>query len=204
MNRYRPIARTYPLTLASASPRRKQILTTIGIPFRALPCHVNEDDIGEDPKMESVMLAERKALAGHRRSGAFWTLGADTMVVIGVDVLGKPADEEDAGKMLRMLSGRTHQVLTGFSLLNPDGKPVHAEAVTTDVRFKSLTDKEIERYILSGEPFGKAGAYAIQGIGAFMVEGIAGSYTNVVGLPVCALVGALVAGGALDAFPLTG
>ncbi|MBW1786922.1 MAG: septum formation protein Maf, partial [Deltaproteobacteria bacterium] len=201
LNNYNPISPKYPLTLASASPRRKQLLTQVGIPFHAVASHVVEDDVREDPETGSMVLAESKALEGYRLSGAFWTLGADTMVVIGKDILGKPADAADAGKMLRVLSGRTHQVLTGLSLLNPDGKPVHAEAVTTDVRFKSLTGREIESYIRIGEPFGKAGAYAIQGIGAFMVKGIAGSYTNVVGLPVCALVEALVSTGALTEFP---
>ena len=98
----------------------------------------------------------------------------------------------------------SHAPGSGFSLLAPDGKPVHSEAVTTEVRFKSLTGGEIESYIRAGEPFGKAGAYAIQGIGAFMVKRIEGSYTNVVGLPVCALVEALILIGALQGFPIIG
>jgi septum formation protein len=202
MNSYSPISSDNPLTLASASPRRKQLLTQVGIPFHAVASKVPEDDVREDPETGSVILAERKAREGYRLSGKSWTLGADTMVVIGKDILGKPVDEEDAGKMLRMLSGETHQVVTGFSLLNPVGKPVHAKAVKTDVRFKSLADREIESYIRTGEPFGKAGAYAIQGIGAFMVKEIAGSYTNVVGLPVCAVVEALFSAGALGGFPI--
>jgi septum formation protein len=204
MTDYRPISNDNPLVLASASPRRKRLLTTVGIPFRTVASRVKEDEAGKSPEKEAMILAERKALAGHRMSGAFWTLGADTMVVVGKEILGKPADEADAKNMLLKLRGRTHQVVTGFSLLNPGGRPVHAEAVTTDVRFKSLTEGEIERYIRSGEPFGKAGAYAIQGIGAFLVKGITGSYTNVVGLPVCTLVEALVSTGAMMAFPLAG
>lgn len=197
-----PITREYPLTLASASPRRRRLLTQIGLPFFPVPSHVNEEDGGGDPAAASLMLAERKALEGFRLAGEFWTLGADTMVVIGGRVLGKPADAADARRMLRLLAGRTHQVVTGFCLLNPAGTPVHSEAVSTEVRFRCLEGREIEAYIHTREPFGKAGGYAIQGVGAFLVEGISGSYTNVVGLPVCALIKAVVRAGALPLFPI--
>ena len=105
--------------------------------------------------------------------------------------------------MLRDLSGKRHRVITGFCILEPDGNKTHREAVSTRVRVKKLSALEIEAYIATGEPFGKAGAYAIQGIGAFMVEGIKGSYTNVVGLPVCEVVRALVVCGALQGFPIS-
>jgi len=197
-----PITRDYPLILASASPRRRQLLTQIGLPFHPVASRVDEDDQGGDPAVGCLALAERKALEGFRRVGRFWTLGADTVVVIEGSVLGKPSDATDARRMLRMLAGKTHQVVTGFCLLNPAGTLVHSEAVSTDVGFKPLSHREREAYILTREPFGKAGGYAIQGVGAFMVEGISGSYTNVVGLPVCALVRALVSAEALPLFPI--
>ncbi len=104
--------------------------------------------------------------------------------------------------MLRLLRGVEHSVVTGFCILDPSGKIAHSEAVSTLVRFKRLRQEEIDAYISTGEPFGKAGSYAIQGVGAFMVESISGSYTNVVGLPVCAVIKALISTGALKAFPL--
>ena len=130
-----------------------------------------------------------------------WILGADTIVVIGERVLGKPENHGDAREMLSLLSGREHRVITGFGVLDPSGKPVHAESVSTQVRFKPLSEEEVSGYIKTGEPFGKAGAYAIQGVGSFMVESICGSYTNVVGLPVCELIKALLKYGALRCFP---
>jgi septum formation protein len=105
--------------------------------------------------------------------------------------------------MLMVLAGKEHRVITGFALLDPSGEVAHSEEVTTRVSVRGLSKQEIEAYIATGEPFGKAGSYAIQGIGAFMIEGIAGSYTNVVGLPICAVVQALIHTGALDHFPLT-
>jgi septum formation protein len=124
------------------------------------------------------------------------------MVVIGERILGKPIDHEEAHFMLSLLSGKEHEVITGFSLLNPSGEMAHSEAVTTRVKMKRLDEKEINAYVATGEPFGKAGSYAIQGIGAFLVKSISGSYTNVVGLPVCALIKSLLAVGALKDFPL--
>jgi septum formation protein len=103
--------------------------------------------------------------------------------------------------MLSLLSGKDHQVITGFCVLNPAGEIAHSESVTTAVRFKPISEEEIAGYIRTREPFGKAGAYAIQGVGAFMVESISGSYTNVVGLPMCALIKALIQCGALKSFP---
>jgi len=111
-------------------------------------------------------------------------IGADTIVVVDGEVLGKPMDELDAARMLGLLSGREHHVLTAFSLLRPREELLHAEMVRTSVRVSELAASDIEGYIKTGEPMDKAGAYGIQGVGAFMVEGITGSYTNVVGLPV--------------------
>ncbi len=195
------ISKQSPLILGSASPRRKWLLTQIGLPFRSIVSRVREEGVSGDPKQISCLLAERKALDVYSKTGGGWILGADTIVVIDNKTLGKPANKEKARRMLRLLNGKEHTVITGFCILNPSGNIVHCEAVTTVVRIKKLTGQEIEAYISTSEPYDKAGGYAIQGIGSFMVEAISGSYTNVVGLPVCALIKALVSVGALKAFP---
>jgi nucleoside triphosphate pyrophosphatase len=197
----RPIRKDSPLVLASASPRRKQLLRQIGIPFRTITSRVREDTLSRDPLMNARLLAEAKADAVVARCQGRWILGADTIVVLDRALLGKPADEDEAFSMLRQLSGREHRVITGFCLVGPDSKKSHSEAVVTRVTFKALTKKEILGYVATGEPFGKAGSYGIQGIGAFLVKKISGSYTNVVGLPLCALVNALFATGAIKEFP---
>ena len=130
-----------------------------------------------------------------------WVLGADTIVVINGRTLGKPQDGHEAFQMLSLLSGQIHEVMTGICLIHPDKGNVYNDFVTTAVRFKCLTEQEILGYIQTGEPFGKAGSYAIQGLGAFMVESISGSYTNVVGLPVCHLIKVMLGCGALESFP---
>jgi septum formation protein len=191
-----------PLLLASSSPRRKRLLDQIRLPFLSYSSAVEEDFEGGPPGPNACILAEKKARAILGRSAGNWLLGADTMVVLDRAVLGKPQNEEEARSMLLRLSGRDHDVFTGFCVLDPAGKRVHAEAVVTRVTVKRLTEEEIRRYVASGEPFGKAGSYAVQGLGAFMVEHLSGSYTNVVGLPLCALVKALLATGALRVFPL--
>jgi septum formation protein len=117
--------------------------------------------------------------------------------------MGKPKDADEARDMLFQLSEKRHEVVTGFCLLNPTGDRAHAEEITTSVQMKKLSPGEIESYIKTNEPLGKAGSYAIQGIGAFMIETLSGSYTNVVGLPVCTLVKALLSTGALKHFPVT-
>jgi len=199
----RLITKDSPLVLASASPRRKRLLRQIGIPFRTLSSRVKEDLLSRDPLMNARLLAEAKAQAVVQKCGGNWILGADTIVVLNRAVLGKPSDEDEAFSMLRQLSGKEHRVITGFCLVAPDSKKAHSEAVVTRVTFKALTRREILGYVATGEPFGKAGGYGIQGIGAFLVKGITGSYTNVVGLPLCALVNALLATGALKAFPFS-
>jgi septum formation protein len=200
---FQPISKEKPLVLASHSPRRRRLLQQIGLPFRSLPSHAEEDQILSEPPVKAVLLAEKKARAVYAKSLDGWILGADTTVVIGERVLGKPIDHEEAHFMLSLLSGKEHEVITGFCLLNPSGEMAHSEAVTTLVKMKRLDEKEINAYVAIGEPFGKAGSYAIQGIGAFLVESISGSYTNVVGLPVCALIKSLLATGALKNFPLS-
>lgn len=191
-----------PLILASSSPRRKRLLEQVELPFRVVPSRAGEDVNLPDPDQTVRFLAREKALEVFGRISDHWTLGADTLVIVEDRVLGKPADGRDAENMLALLSGCEHRVITGFCVLSPSGETAHSEAVTTRVRFKRLTKEEISAYAATGEPMGKAGAYAIQGIGAFLVEGIFGSYTNVVGLPVCALVNALLSLGALKTFPL--
>ena len=197
-----PINEDYPLILASESPRRKALLQQIALPFRALASRVDEAPLIGDPAGRIRSLAESKAQAVWARSSRHWVLGADTVVMLGNLALGKPRDPEEARSMLRLLAGKRHLVTTGFALLDPAGGVAHSEEVHTHVNMRALSDQEIEAYIATGEPFGKAGSYAIQGIGAFMIADIAGSYTNVVGLPICALVQALIRTGALDQFPL--
>jgi septum formation protein len=196
------ISRESPLFLASSSPRRKRLLKQIGVPFRSFSSALKEELTGSDPALNSRRLAEKKAKAVFSRSKGNWVLGADTIVVLDYVGLGKPKDEEEACSMLVQLSGREHRVITGFCLVDPEGHPAHSESVITTVRMKTLTEREIRGYVDTEEPFGKAGSYAIQGLGSFMVESISGSYTNVVGLPLCALVKALLGTGAIKAFPL--
>ncbi len=196
-----PIHETYPLILASASPRRKQLIDQMGIPNRVAPSRVREEDAQEHPEELCRHLALLKAKEVFLREKAGWVLGADTIVVVMDQVLGKPESPEDAERMLCLLSGKVHQVMTGFCIFDPSGSVAHSESVSTAVYFKPLNEQEVAGYIRTGEPFGKAGAYAIQGVGAFMVESISGSYTNVVGLPMCAVIKALVRCGALKSFP---
>ena len=196
------ISKQYPLILASSSPRRKRLLTQLGLPFKSVKSYVREGDISGDPTTISRHLAEKKACQVHCQNKDFWILGADTLVTIDDKILGKPMDAGEARQMLSLLCGKRHRVITAFCILNPSGQMPHSEAIATHVRFIKLTEQQIDAYINTGEPYGKAGSYAIQGMGAFMVESISGPYTNVVGLPLCALVKALVACGALKKFPL--
>jgi len=179
------------------------LLTQMGLPFRSVVSHVSEEDPSGDPAEISRLLAEKKALQVYAKNKESWILGADTVVAIDHHLLGKPENRDHARQMLTLLNGKEHKVITGICILTPAGKVAHSEAVTTRVRFIRLTRQQIEDYILTGEPYGKAGSYAIQGIGSFMVERISGSYTNVVGLPLCALIKALMTVGALKRFPLS-
>jgi len=199
---FQPISTDYPLILASESPRKKSLLRQVDLPFHAVPSHVEENQVRGNPSVKASWLAEKKARAVHPEFNNSWILGADTIVVIGEETLGKPHDHHDAESMLYLLRGKEHEVITGFCLLNPKGDVAQTKAITTLVRMKWLAADEIKAYIATGEPFGKAGSYAIQGIGAFMVESISGSYTNVVGLPVCAVIKSLLAASALKEFPM--
>lgn len=170
------------LILASQSPRRQEILTNAGIPFILRVSGVEETRVaGELPADYVRRLARAKAEAVDCDPGDI-VLGADTVVVVGDQVLEKPADEEDAQRMLRLLSGRDHRVLTGICLRRQEG--IVVDLSETVVRFAPLSDEEIEGYVASGEPMDKAGAYAIQGLASRFVERIEGCYFNVVGLPI--------------------
>jgi septum formation protein len=201
--KYHPINKSNPLVLASVSPRRKDILGQVGIPFESAGSFVEENfDEGIKPADIACKIAALKAGSVQNDYKNRWILGADTIVTVNGKVFGKPKDRLECRDMLLDLSGRIHSVTTGFCILDPGGKAVHLQAVETGVAVKKLSELEIDAYIKTGEPFGKAGAYAIQGIGSFMVERINGSYTNVVGLPVYEVVAALIKCGALEGFPL--
>ncbi len=190
-----------PLILASASPRRQEILGSAGIEFEVIPSQVEEKFLGgESPEEHVTRLAREKAMdiAGKNRDR--WVLAADTIVVIDGKVLGKPRDRQEAEEMLRTLSQREHRVITGYCLLQSSSRKSGEGRVITRVRFKALSLEEIRWYLDTGEPFDKAGGYAIQGKAAFMVKEIKGSYTNVVGLPLTEVVEALQDLGAVDLF----
>jgi len=180
------------LILASASPRRQELLRSAGVPLKVMPSNADERFApGEKPEKHALRLAREKAREVAEEFPDRWVLAADTVVVIGDRILGKPKDPKEAGKMLRLLSGQKHRVITGYCLLHSSGRKRKEGHITTGVFFKPLTSAEIQWYISTREPFDKAGGYAIQGRGAFMVKRIVGSYTNVVGLPLCEVIEAL-------------
>lgn len=171
------------ILLASASPRRAEILRAVGWPFETLAADIDETfEEGESAEHAVERLALGKALAVMERKRAPLVLGADTTVVVDSEMLGKPNDDAEARLMLRLLGGRWHDVVTGVALLSEGRRLVAHER--TRVRFGPLTDAEIEWYVASGEPKDKAGAYAVQGRAALFIEEIEGNYWNVVGLPV--------------------
>jgi len=177
------------LILASKSPRRYELLKQVGLDFEVIPSGVVEDFVNtESPREHVLRLAEAKAMEVASKYPDRWVVAADTIVYINGSILGKPKSREEAAEMLRRLSGREHRVLTGFSVCYLEKRNNDKEAVQTMVRMKPLTPVEIEWYVHTGEPLDKAGGYAIQGIGSFMIESIQGSYTNVVGLPICELI----------------
>jgi septum formation protein len=198
-----PITKDNPLVLASASTRRKELLLQLGIPFESVESGIEETAGGRfSPGTVACRVAVQKAESVRIRYPQRWILGADTIVVLKKRVFGKPRDTQECREMLFSLSGRNHRVITGFCIISPHGTAVHREAVYTRVKVKKMREGEIEAYIKTGEPFGKAGGYAIQAIGSFMIQSIKGSYTNVVGLPVYEVINAMIACGALRGFPL--
>jgi septum formation protein len=181
------------LILASKSPRRRYLLKQAGLKFSVIPSSFDESSVTlSSPDVYVRQLAENKARDISEQYPDSWVIGADTIVFIDGTILGKPGSQAEARTMLKNLSGRTHQVLTGYCICRHRTGSRFSETLKTDVCFKKLTDREIDWYISSGEPFDKAGAYAIQGIGTFLVKRINGSYTNVVGLPVCEVVEFLI------------
>jgi len=176
------------LVLASASPRRRELLTQAGFTFEIHPAHIPEDPLpNEDPIAYVTRLARQKAEAvfaalSKASAPSLVVLGSDTTVTLDNHILGKPENEEDAARMLRLLSGRTHRVVTGVAIVTELRTEVAAEV--TAVQFLTLSEKEIRDYIATGEPSDKAGAYAIQGHAARWIPRIEGCYFNVVGLPI--------------------
>ena len=177
-----------PIILASASPRRKELLNQAGIPFISRPSDFDEAlEITGSPAEKAEKLAYFKALEIAQKSNRGLILGADTIVILDNVIFGKPADDSEAFYMLSRLSGREHSVITGIALIDTEKENVKKGHEITKVRFAELTPEEIKYYISTGEPEGKAGAYAVQGIGAMLVESIEGCYSNVVGLPLMKL-----------------
>lgn len=181
------------LVLASASPRRKELLSLLVREFEVLPADINETPRTQEIPQDYVLrMAEEKAIAAAAKfPSAFHTptsspvifVASDTSVVVDQKILGKPANLEEAKQMLRLLSGRNHQVMTSLCLMNLSGDHKVSTCVNTEVRFRAISDLEIEHYWRSGEPQDKAGSYAIQGLGAVFVASMQGSYSAVVGLP---------------------
>lgn len=174
------------LILASQSPRRAEILRAVGWEFEAIAADIDETRHSSEDAVGYVKrLAQTKAQTVAKKVSAGLVLGADTVVVIGAEILGQPRDDEDARRMLQLLNGQWHEVLTGVALMRPGQKSqVLVNHETTRVRFCEISADEIDWYVSTGEPRGKAGAYAIQGRGALFIAGIQGDYFNVVGLPV--------------------
>ena len=197
----------HPLLLGSASPRRREILAALGLPIRVAAADVDETPLpGEAPLAYLERIAAAKLAAVSRlpaTAGAGGLLVADTTVILDERPLGKPADEAEARAMIRALSGRAHHVSTCFALSGPPSfeRVLHVSTVTSRVVFRALDDDEIAAYAATGEGLDKAGAYAIQGIGSYAVARVEGSYSNVVGLPACEVVGALRQVGLLARFP---
>jgi septum formation protein len=195
-----------PLLLGSASPRRKDILQGLGLPIRVAPADIPEHVLAGEPPLAYVarIVQEKLEAVAARAVPRFaGVLVADTVVVIDGDVLGKPLDIADAERLLGRIAGKTHTVYTRYALSVADAPGVIrvARTVATEVTLRAASAEELARYAASGEGLDKAGAYAAQGLGAFLIERIVGSYSNVVGLPACEVVLDLRALGLVEHFP---
>lgn len=180
------VSLSYPFVLASASPRREELLRSLGLSFTILPAHIDETwQEGETPAAHVRRLAREKAAAMAVKHPQAIVLGADTIVALDGLILGKPKNRKQAREMLQRLSGRTHTVFTGFALAQESRNVAKTRVVRSAVRFKVISPDEMGWYIASAEPYDKAGGYAAQGMGASFIKSIRGSYTNVIGLPVC-------------------
>jgi len=187
------------IVLASESTRRVDILRSLGISFSIIPPDIDERRKKDETIREYVLrIASEKAKKVATHFPDKWVIGADTIVVHKGKVLGKPKGEEEAMEMLTALRGKWHKVLTGFCIINMSKQALYKDVVETKVFIKDLTDEEIKRYIKTSEPFDKAGSYAVQGKGGFMVKEIKGSYSNVVGLPICEITEILLSLGILS------
>ncbi len=193
------------LILASASPRRRRFLEGLGLTFTIEAAQVDERPLAHEAPQEFVLRAasdKARAVAEHHPNA--WVLGADTIVVLDNQILGKPVDEGDAKRLLALLAGRWHEVLTGFCLCRKATEHQAAHAVATAVKFVDFDEKIAAAYVQTGEPLDKAGAYGIQGKGGFLVERINGSYSNVVGLPLAEVIEKLLQLGIIAPAPEPG
>lgn len=180
------------LVLASGSPSKINVLQLLGLRFKVDPANIDEDSVSaESPERLVCKLALQKALTVRERHGDSLVLGADTLIVDEVGVIGKPRGAVDAQLILKRLSGSTHKVITGLTLLDQVTDTTVQKLAVTSVTFRNLSSETIGRYISTGEPFGKAGGYALQGIGALLVKSVQGEYSNVLGLPIATFVEAL-------------
>lgn len=180
------ITLSHPFILASASPRREDLLRSVGLKFRIIPAHVDETGLaGERPRAHVRRLSRDKARAVAQRFPDDLVLGADTIVVIDGLILGKPKSKREAREMLERLSGRRHSVFTGFTLIHTRLRIAETQVVQSAVQFKVISPEEMDWYVAGDEPYDKAGGYAVQGMGAYFIKAIRGSYTNVIGLPLC-------------------
>lgn len=187
------------LILASKSPRRRDLLNQAGLAFSIEPSSVDESSFATtSPEKRVRLLAEAKAEEVAQRYPESWVIGADTVVVVENTVLEKPRTQDRARYMLEALSGKTHKVLTGYCICCKATERFFSATVETKVVFKPLTKREIDWYINTGEPFDKAGGYAAQGLGTFLIRRVEGSYTSVVGLPVCEVIDYLVREGVIQ------
>lgn len=187
------------LILASESPRRKELLRLTGLDFEVIPSGIEEmPQKGENPAEHVLELSKRKAGAVSSLRPDAWILGADTIVVIDGEIMGKPAQTSEAKRMLRKLSGREHHVHTGFTIVRETVDIFLGDVVTSSVLFKDISEEEINWYVRTEEPYDKAGGYAVQGAGAIFIKEIRGSYTNVIGLPLCEAVSLLKQVGAIE------
>ena len=216
-----------PIILASASPQRKELLERIGFVVRDMPANIDESRLEDEPPESYVKRVARdkvltvvnriranlypseggegngRPVTSTSREGLRWVIGADTVVVAAGRILGKPKDQADALEMLNLLSGTEHQVITGYCVFDIVKNKEGLQAVTSGVRFKRATQAEMETYLAVGESMDKAGSYAVQGVGSYLIEYVNGSYTNVVGLPLCQVVEMMQEMGARDVLPFT-
>jgi len=184
---------THKIILASKSPRRRDLLEQLGLNIKIVPSQTDETLVSmQNPEKYVKKLSFLKANNTALFYPDDWVIGADTIVVVSDQILGKPRSKTDAIAMLNKLNNCEHSVFTGFSIVNQKKKIIITQSIETKVFFKCLSREEIKWYVSTGEPFDKAGSYAIQGIGTFLVKRISGSYSNVVGLPVCEVIEILI------------